>query len=215
MTTTNIIINYCLKGIGETEMDAPIEMSRAEVLEIVNQLYQYEIGKRLKNLAIFSYDESDGSHALIAGVGMLPSDFLSMHRVYDGDAPNHQPLQQIFAIEEKTSREETTQYMLPGLTNIWIFGPKPANTVKLYYYAKPTALEDSVYSVPDALKPEFHIDVFVARVKEVYAMRQNNTYDALDMKALVVDLLAQIEYAHSAEKRDESPRVIDCIYGGL
>lgn len=204
--TTDKIIDYCLKGIDEDTV-APVEMSRAEVLEIINQLYQNDIGKRLKNLASYSYDASDAAHTITAGVGTLPSDFLLPSRVYDGDAPTNEPLAQIFDIRDKVANTEaTSQFMLPDNANLWIFGQTPTNTIKMYYYAKPIALTDASSSSPTALKSEFHVDIFVARVKEVYALRQNNTYDMMDMKALVLDLLVQIQKAHTAEKHDSAPR---------
>lgn len=207
------IIDYCLRGLGETTetLTNPQEMTRAEVLEIINQLYQNDIGKRLNSLASFSYDASDAAHTITAGVGTLPTDFLSMANIYDGDAPTNAPLTQIFSIEDKVaSAAEVSQYMLPDNANIWINGITPTNTIKAYYHAMPAALTDSSASTPTALKSEFHIDVFVAKVKQVYAMRQNNTYDAMDMLALIADYLEQIEYAHSAEKRDDTtPRIID------
>ena len=215
MTTTDKIIDQCLKGIGEDTV-APVEFTRAEVLEIINQLYQNDIGKRIKNLASFSYDSSDAAHTITAGVGTLPADFLLPSQVYDGDAPTNDPLTQIFDIEDKVADTATTsQYMLPDNANLWIFGTTPTNTVKAYYYQKPTALTDSASSSPLALKPEFHIDIFVARLKEVYAMRQNNTYDMMDMKALVLDYLDQIETAHKMEKRDDALVKIKDVYGGV
>lgn len=215
ITTTDAIIDHCLKGIGE-DTTAPVEMEREEVLTLINQLYQNDIGKRLKSLAVYSYDASDAAHTITAGVGTLPTDFLSPAQVYDGDAPTNNPLTQIFKIEDKVaSISATTQFMLPDNANLWIFGSTPANTIKLYYYSKPAALTDSNSSSPTALREEFHIDIFVARVKEVYAMRQNNTYDMMDMRALIVDYLAQISDAHTTEKGDDTPaRIIIDEYGG-
>jgi len=188
-------------------------MTRAEVLEIINQLYQNDVGKRLKNLASFSYDASDAAHAITAGVGTLPADFLLPSQVYDGDAPTNDPLTQIFDIRDKvTNTEVTSQYMLPDNANIWIFGQTPTNAIKLYYYSKPIALTDSSSSSPTALKSEFHIDIFVAKIKEVYATRQNNTDDAIDMKALQADYLDQIEFAHTAEKTDDTPQTIKMVW---
>lgn len=205
MSDTAKIIDYCLKGIGEDTV-APVEITRAECLEIINQLYQNDIGKRLKILASFSYDASDAAHTITSGVGTLPSDCLQVSQVYDGDANTNVPLEQILFIDNKVADDDvTSQYMTPDLTALWIFGTTPTNTVKVYYYKQPVALTDASSSIPTALKPEFHIDIFVARIKEVYAMRQNNTGDAMDMKALVLDLLTQIEVAHGHEKKDDGP----------
>lgn len=215
MATTDKIIDYCLKGIGE-DTASPVEMTRVEVLEIINQLYQNDIGKRLKNLVSFSYDGSDAAHTITAGIGTLPTDFLLPSRVYDGDAPDDEPLIQIFTINEKVSATDVTmQYMLPDNENIWIFGTTPTSTIKMYYYKQPTALTDSASSSPTSLKSEFHIEPFVWKVKEVYATRNNDTYDALDAKAMVLDYLDQIGFAHSAEKQDDSTFVIEDVYGGL
>lgn len=213
MATADKIIDYCLKGIGEMDVDAPVEMTRAETLEIINQLYQNDVAKRLNAIAAHSYDGSDAAHTITNGVGLLPGDFLRVYRVYDGDANSHSPLMQIFSIEDKVADTAAcTQYLLPNLTHIWIFGQTPSSTIKLYYLPRPAVLTDSSDSSPSALKPEFHLDIFVARVKEIYAMRLNNTYDALDMKALQVDLLNQIEHAHSTEKRDESDQIVRIVW---
>lgn len=102
---------------------------------------------------------------------------------------------------------------LPDLTHIWLFGQAPANGLKLYYHSRPAALTDSALSIPDALKDKFHLDVFAAKVKEVYEYRNSNCYDALGtLKAYVVGLLAQIEAAHSIERRDKSGRTINVIF---
>jgi len=215
MATTDKIIDQCLKGIGEDTV-APVEMTRVEVLEIINQLYQNDIGKRVKSLASFSYDASDAAHTITAGVGPLPTDFLAMAQIYDGEANTNAPLWQITKIEEKVAdTAATSQYMLPDNANLWIFGQTPTNTVKMYYYSKPVALTDASSSSPLSLKSEFHVDIFVARTKEVYAMRQNNTYDMMDMKVLVLDLLDQIKAAHGAEKQDDTISLIEDVYGGL
>lgn len=214
MATTDKIIDYCLKGINE-DTAAPVEMTRAEVLEFVNHLYQNDIARRLKNLATYSYDASDAAHTITAGVGTLPTDFLLPAQVYDGDAPINYPLEQISGINDKVDNAATTsQFMIPDNSNLWIFGQTPANTVKLYYYQKPAALTDVNTSSPVALKEEFHVDIFVARIKEVYAIRQNNTNDMMDMRALIVDYLKQIEQAHSAGKFGDAPGTIINVYGG-
>lgn len=204
MASTDKIIDQCILGIGE-EVASPLAFTRADILEFINQLYQNDIGKRVRNLASFSYDASDAAHTITAGVGALPSDYLAMAHVYDGDAPTNEPLTQITKIEDRVAGTATTsQYMIPDNANLWIFGITPTNTIKLYYYQKPTALTDASSSSPTALNPEFHIDIFVARIKEVYALRQNNTYGMMDMKSLVLDLLNQIEVAHGVEKQDDS-----------
>lgn len=207
--TTDKIIDACLRGIGETNTAYPVEMTRAEALDLINAMYQNDIGKRVKNLAFFSYDSSDGDHTITAGVGPLPSDFLLPSRVYAGDAPGREPLDQIFDISEKVADDAVcSQFMLPNNSEIWIFGTTPANTVKLYYYRKPAVLADSASSSPADLKEEFHRDIFVARAKEVYAENTNNTDDMIDQRAKIEDLLNSIERAHSIEKQDDEPATI-------
>ena len=203
--TTDEIIDQCLKGINE-DPDNPIEMTRAECLSLINLLYQNDIAERLKTLATYVYDASDAAHTITAGVGTLPSDFLAPSRVYDGDTPTNEPLEQIFDIESKVANTETTsQYMIPNLTEIWFFGITPKNTPKLYYYSKPAALTDSSASSPSALKEKFHIDPFVVHIKETYAMRKNDLADMFDLKMLKLDILDAIEKAHKAEKKDDRP----------
>lgn len=217
MATTDVILNYMFRAINESNPASPtnsVISTRAEMLEIANQLYQNDIGKRLKNLASYSYDASDTDHTITAGVGSLPSDFLLPHRAYDGDAPDDAPLTQIFDIEDKADdTDDTTQYMIPNNSNLWIFGKTPTNTIKLYYYEKPDALTDSSGSSPTALKSEFHIDIFEFKAKEVYAKRRNRIADMIDMRAAVDDLLDKIEKAHNIEKQDRGPLRIRDVYG--
>lgn len=213
---TNKIIDACLRGIGEPDPANPVEMTRAEVMDLVNAIYQNEIGKRVKNLASFSYDGSDPAHTITAGVGPLPTDFLEVSQVYNGDAPGQYPLDQIFKIADKVADDAIcSQYMLPDNANLWVFGKTPAIGIKLYYYRKPVVLTDNALTSPVDLKEEFHRDIFVARVKEVYAENTNNTYDMMDQRAKIEDLLTLIEQAHNNEKRDDTPRTIQNIYGGL
>lgn len=212
--TSDVIIDQCLLGIGEADTTSPVELSRVNCLALMNHLYQNIIGPDLKILATYSYDGSDGSHTITAGVGTLPSDFLQMAQVYDGDAVSNVPLEQIYEVQEKVGNTAgTTQYMLPDTTTLWIFGKTPTNTVKIYYYKKPTALTDSSASSPSQMKAEYHLDVFVAYIKYVYAMRQNNTYDAIDMMAMVEDCLSAIKKGHGAGKKDNAVSTIVDMYG--
>ncbi len=217
--TTDVIIDQCLKAIGEADVDAPVEFSRAEVLALINQLYQNDIGKRLKLLATYTYDSSDAAHTITAGVGTLPSDFLLPAQCYDGDAPAQLPLTQIRTIDDKVADDANCrQYMIPNISTLWLFGKTPTNTVKLYYYQKPAALTDSSGSSPTELKDLFHIGtkgIFAYAVKAELAKNQNNTYDMMDMLATVEDLLNEIQFAHGAGNKDNSPESIVDIYGGL
>ena len=214
--TSDVIINNCLKAIGEDDPLAPVEMTRVECLQLINLFYQNEIGERLKNLLSYTYDASDAAHTITSGIGTLPSDFLLPSRAYDGDAETDDPLEQIFDIENKVADTDTTsQYMIPNTTQLWIFGITPTNTIKFYYYNKPTALTDSAASSPTALKEKFHLDPFVVHIKETYAMRNNDLADMLDLKTLKLDILDAIEKAHSVEKHDDSTTVIRDVYGVL
>jgi hypothetical protein len=207
--TVDEIISQCLKAIGEDDPTAPVEMTRVECLTLINQLYRNDIAKRLKNLATYSYDASDAAHTITAGVGTLPSDYMTPSRVYDGDAPTNEPLTQIFDIEDKVAATDaTSQYMVPSTTQIWIFGSTPTNMLKLYYYSKPDVLIDSSASSPTALKEEFHVDPFVVHIKETYAIRNNDLADMFDLKALKLDILKAIEEAHGIEKADSEPPYI-------
>lgn len=214
MATSDVIIDYCLKGIGETDVDAPVEMTRAEVLEIINKLYQNDIAERVKSEASYSYDASDSDHTITSGVGTMPSDCLDVIGFYDGDIPTNKPLDLVTDLDNLgATTAPTNQYYRPNQNQFWIRGITPTNTIKLYYVQQPTALADSSSSSPTILKAKFHIDIFVAEVKRVYAMRQNNTYDALDMQALVLDYLNMIAKEH--KPKDSSIRTITNVYGGF
>ena len=214
--TSDVIINHCLKAIGEDDPVAPVEMTRVECLQLINLFYQNEIGERLKNLLSYTYDASDGAHTITLGIGTLPSDFLLPSRVYDGDAETDDPLEQIFDIENKvTDTDTTSQYMIPNTTQLWIFGTTPTNTIKLYYYVKPTALTDSAASSPTALKEKFHLDPFMIHIKETMAIRNDYLKDMFDLKSLKLDILDAIEKAHSVEKHDDSTLIIKDVYGVL
>ena len=188
--------------------------TREEMLGILNQLYQEEIGPLVKNLAAFSYDGSDGAHTLTAGVGTLPADFLAPHEVYDGDAPDQPPLKQIGNLSDKVANAAACQqYMIPDLTNLWIFGQDPSNTVKVYYYKRPVALTDSSSSYPVSLKDEFHRDgIFEARAKKIYAFRRSKMASFIDLQALEQGFFTEIGKAHTTGKLDETPRTIKMVY---
>jgi hypothetical protein len=219
LATTDVIIDYCLKAIGETEVDTPTEMTRDEVLELINQVYQNDIGKRLKVLGSYTYDGSDAAHTITDGIGTLPVDFLAPAQVYDGDAPYQNPLREIFKIEDKVANDAPcSQYMLPDLTTLWIFGQTPSNTIKLYYYKKPVALTDAVTSSPTELDPLYHIGprgIFETVIKMEYAKRNNDTYDQFDLLALYTDLLNEIEQRHTSGKKDNSIELLRDVYGGV
>lgn len=201
---TKEIIDRCLRAIGEKDPDNPVEMTRPEVLSLINEFYQNEIGELLRNMTSIVYDGSDADHSITAGAGLLPSDFLLPARVYDGDAPKNKPLEQIFDIDNRESdTSKTSQYMIPNTTEIWIFGKTPTNTIKMYYYAKPEPLEDDSSSSPTALKDKFHVDPFMIHVKEEYALRNNDLADLFDLKALKLDILDAIKKAHKTEKKDD------------
>ena len=207
--TTDEIINQCLKAIGEEDPANPVEMTRADVLQLINIFYQNEIGKRLKTLAVYTYDGSDSAHTITDGVGTLPPDFLAPHRVYDGEPHDKNALEQIFDIEDKVAdTNKTIRFMLPDLAEIWIFGKTPSNTIKLYYYKKPVALTDSSASAPTALKEDYHVDPFVFHIKEIYATRCGDIADLFDLKILKLDVLDAIKIAHTAEKRGNPRRSI-------
>lgn len=214
MATTDVIIDYMFRAIGESDPDDPTNIvisTRAEMLAIANHLYQYEIGPLLKLLASYTYNASDAAHTITAGVGTLPSDYLSPHLMYDGDAYDNPPLTQIFDIANKVADDAaTSQYMIPNNTQFWIFGQTPANTIKLYYYQTPTALTDASNSSPTALQAKFHKAIFEYEAKRVYALRRNRTDDMIDMEAAKLEELDKIEAAHSVGKQDQFPR---SVYG--
>lgn len=175
-------------------------MTRADCLAFINLFYQNHIAKRLKILTTYSYDASDALHTITAGVGTLPTDFLAPVRVYDGDAPTNDPLDQIYDIENKVSDTSTTsQFMLPDLANLWIFGKTPTNTIKLYYYKKPVVLTDSAGSSPTALKEEFHLEPFVKVIQKIYATRNGDYGDEINLEIYFQDILDSIERAHRLE----------------
>lgn len=203
---TASIINQCLLAIGEDAgtLAAPLSMSRADILTIINQVYQGPIARRLRLLKSYSYDASDAAHTITAGVGTLPTDFLAPSRVYDGDAPDDRPLTQITDIGYKVADDDTTsQYMLPNMSEIWIFGTTPTNEIKMYHYFEFVALTDSASSSPSYLKKEFHQKPFVKATQGVYATRQSDYGDEIDMEIFLKDILDEIEDAHTSGMRDE------------
>ncbi len=209
--TTDEIINQCLKAIGEDEttLAAPTQMSREDVLSIINEVYQGPIARRLRLLKSYSYDASDAAHTITAGIGTLPSDFLAPSRVYDGDAPDELPLTQITDINDKVADTDTTsRYMLPNMSEIWIFGTTPTNTIKMYYYFEPAALTDSASSSPTYLKKEFHLKPFVKAVQGVYSTRNSDYGDEIDLEIFLQDILNEIEDAHTYGMRDDTPKTI-------
>lgn len=207
--TTDEIINQCLKDIGEEDPANPVEMTREDCLRHIDLFYRNHIGKRLRLLTTYSYDASDADHTITAGIGPLPTDFLAPSRAYDGD----NRLKQIFDIDDKVSdTDPTSQYMLPDISNIWIFGTTPTGTVKLYYYRKPAALTDSSSSSPSELKEEFHVEPFMRLIKKIYDSRNHDNDDVFDMEAYCQDYLNAIENAHRIEQMDDSPQTIEVVW---
>ncbi len=200
MATVDQIIDACILAIGD-EIAEPTEMSRVQILALINQCYQYDIGPLLKTLTSATITPT-------AGIGALPTDYLKVARVYDGVPNTNDPLIQISKIDDKVlDTDPTTQFMLPDNANIWIFGTTPTNTIKMYYYKLPTAVTDSSASTPSDLNAAYHIGVkgiFEAYVKAEYAKRMNNTYDQLDEIAMYSDLLNEIEDVHGRGKRDDT-----------
>ena len=217
MATTDAIINACLEAIGESDVTNPVLMTMAKVLALCNTIY-LDAMKKVRALATYSYDASDANHTITNGVGTLPTDYLMMHRVYDGDAPDDYPLNWIKSIDDKVNdTDTTTQFMIPDSQTLWIFGKTPTNTVKIYYYKKPAALTDAGSSTPTLLDEKFHVGVkgiFEAGVKAEYAKRDNSTYDQLDMLALYQDLLDEIGAYHNRNKVDDDTNLIVNMYGG-
>lgn len=215
MATTDKIIDACLKAINEEDTVNPVGMSRADVLDIINHLYQNDIGRRIKTLVSYTYDASDAAHTITAGIGTLPPDFLLPAEVYDGDAPEQETLEQIFSIKDKVENDAATkQFLLPDNSSIWIFGQTPTNDIKLYYYKQPVVLTDANTSSPADLRTEYHLDVFKWATKKEYALRQNNTNDVIDCEAYIQDYLKEIERAHTAGKQHDAPGGIVDVYGG-
>ena len=217
MATTDLIITACLEAIGESDTTNPVLMTRAKVLALCNTIY-LDVMKKVRALATYTYDASDANHTITNGVGTLPTDYLMMHRVYDGDAFDNAPLRWIRSIDEKVDDDaDTLQFMVPDLQNLWIFGQTPTNAIKIYYYKKPPALTDANSSTPTLVDEKFHIGVkgiFEAGVKAEYAKRDNSTYDQLDMLALYQDLLDEIGAYHNRGKVDDDTNLIVNMYGG-
>ena len=213
--TTDEIINQCLLSIGEDSgtLAAPLSMSRADILAFINLIYQGPIASRLRLLKSYSYDASDAAHTITAGVGTLPSDFMAPSRVYDGDAPDDRPLTQITDINDKVDDDDaTSQYMLPNMSEIWIYGTTPTDEIKMYYYFEPAALTDSASSSPSYLKKEFHMKPFVKAIQGIYSTRNSDYADEIDLEVFLQDVLDEIEDAHTSGMRDDSPKTMKVVW---
>lgn len=203
---TKSIIDKCLLSIGEPYPATPIDLTRAECLELINYAYQVEIGEKLNILKMQEYDGSDAARTITAGVGSLPADFLAVDRVYDGDPDSVKPLEQIFDVEDKVRDDATTtQYMIPSETQFWIFGLTPTNNVRMYYRSKPAALVDNEASIPVHLKEKYHLQAFTCFIKMIYADRMDNFNDYLSKKAEWLDILDAIEVDQRSGRRDKEP----------
>lgn len=200
MATTQDIISKCLTQLGEKTPLTPTRMTRADVLFYINLEWRGRIAEAIRDITFANL-------TFTSGIATLPTDWLKPERIYDGDAPTGTLLERIFDIGERVGdTEKTTQYYLPDSANIWIFGKTPTTGIKAYYVKKPAALTDSALSTPTALKEEYHIDIFVARIKEVYADRKNNYDDAMDYRAKFEDYLEMIRKAHKDSKEDRQIR---------
>lgn len=203
MAHTRRIIDLCLIGIGEQDLSSPYMMSREDVLWYINELYQGRIAEAIENM-------THETLSFAEGIATLPADFLKPEWIYDGDAPDQEPLEQIFDIHKKVSDDaRCQQFMIPDNNKtMWIFGKTPTRSIKVYYIPKPDALTDSATSIPVALDEQFHRDIFVARIKEVLAENQNNTYDMMDWRAKIEDLLSLIHSYYKKNKRDRAVRKV-------
>lgn len=207
MATTDQIIDECLLGIGEDldSLDDPQRMTRPRVLYWIDSFYRNAICERIKPLKRYEYDESDDDHTITAGLGSLPSDFLSPSRVYDGDTL----LTQITDIDDKVAdTAPTSQYMLPDISTLWIFGTTPTGTVTLYYYAKGTALVDDPSSSPMELKEEFHFTAFITLIQKVYEGGKRKYSKSITLENWAQAILDEIEDAHTSGMRDDSPSIM-------
>ena len=206
---TASIINQCLLSLGEDadSLASPYSMTRADILAYINQIYQGPIAERLTLIKTHIYDGADASRTITEGVGTLPTDFLAPVRVYDGDAPDDDPLERILDIEDKVANTSaTTQYMLPNMTQIWVFGITPTNDIKMYYHFVPTALTDSSESTPTYLKAAYHVKPFVKAIQGIYATRNSDYGDEIDLEVFLKDILDEIEAAHYFKTMDDTPR---------
>lgn len=210
---TKDIIDYCLKGVGEEDVDNPVEVSRDDVLLLINTVYQGPIARRLKLLKTHTYDGSDADHTITGGVGNLPADFDRPSRVYDGDVPANEPLELIHDIDEKVAdTDKTTQYFLPRTGEIWLFGKTPTNTIKLYHYFEPPALEDSIESSPLYLPKQFHLKPFVKAVQEWYSTKNADFLDEQELEIFLQDILDDIERYCDDKASDDRPRQIEVVW---
>ena len=211
--TADDIIDYCLRGIGESDPDSPVNMARAVCLAHINHAYQEIIGPLLNKTATYSYDESDAAHTITNGVATLPTDCLRILRIYDGDPDDGTLLEQITDIEDKVDDDdEMQQYYLPSETQIWFFGQTEDDTVKLYYLQKPTAVTDASASTPSDLKTRFHWSAFTTYIRMVYAREQNENSTHDRMMLLWMDILDDIKRAHTTGRADEEPRVKKAVW---
>jgi len=191
-----VIIDNCLREIGEADPATPVELTRAECLDFVNHCYQELIGPRLNK-------QTSATLTVTAGVASVPADYLAPVRLYDGTTL----LEQIFDIDDKVEdTDDTSQFWVPNETQIYLFGITPAGTVTLYYKAKPTAVTDSTDSTPTDLKARYHIgplSPFVVYIKSVIAGRRGD--DSFAFKAELMDILDDIETEHSQGRSDNEP----------
>jgi hypothetical protein len=206
---TEKIIDHCLQAIRDYRVGRPVKISREKALYLINELYRSRIALAMGHISVFTYDggpDFPEKHTA-DGVCLLPDDFLEAKRVYDGSPPKERPLKVIFDINDKVpDTHKVQQYMIPNDREMWIFGKNPSKTVKLYYIARPAALEDSIYSSPTELREEFHRDIFVCRIKEVYAEDMNDTPGMIDQRAKIEDLLDLIRKTYARIKQDGAPR---------
>jgi len=212
--TSDVIIDHCLRAIGENDPANPVYMTRVLCLSHINDVYQNQIGERLRRLATYTYNASDAAHTITSGVASLPSDFIKPSRVYDGTADDGTLLKQIRDIAVKVDDDsDMQQYLIANETTIWFFGLTPANTVNMYYYQKPTAVTDSSSSSPSALKAKFHYDAFTTYIRFIRAKELNENNTAMSLGVVFEGILDEIEYAHSAGLDDDEPRQIRDVYG--
>lgn len=127
----------------------------------------------LQDLAYDMQIIKSGTLTFSNGVASLPNDFLQVVAVYDGDSL----LEQIEDITDKVDDSDTTsQFFIPNLTQIYIYGTTPTGTVTLWYYATPAALANDS-DTPSNLPERFHRYLATVWVKKEVEFRNNQLAD--------------------------------------
>lgn len=176
--------NYCRLMINDPEYD---ELQDADMGDLIN--------RALQDLAPSLNTVKNAELSFTDGVASLPADFLAPSACYHGDAI----MTEIHLITDKAAdTDATSQYFIPNMTQIYIYGQTPTETVTLWYKARPAELTEDD-DEPTELPMEFHPQLELY-VKAHLAMKLNRLDEYAGLMKLWEDMKKSVATACKVDR---------------